>query len=1350
MSLSGYISQDRLCALAQGELLPDRTTGSALFADISGFTPLTEALHHLLGSRRGAEELTRHLDAVYTALIAEIERYGGSVLGFAGDAITCWFDDHDGPAIPRAAACALALQQAMVAFTSIPLPNKTTTSLQLKVAVATGPARRFVVGEPEIHYLDALAGATVTRTATGEHLAHKGEILVDEATAQALDPALTIQEWRTDHETNERFAVITHLTSLVEGAKKIGVAPTIEPTVLREWLPRALYEREQAGQGAFLTEFRPTVALFMRLVGLDYDANDAQMQLDSLIRQVQTTLARYDGHLLQLTIGDKGCYAYISFGVLNAHEDNARRAVKTALELHAAAATFPFLEPLQVGITQGVMRVGAYGGQTRRTFGALGDDVNLAARLMTTASAGEILVSGHVHKAVTTHFTFEPRAPLPMKGKAEPLPVFAVTGERQQRAIRLQEPTYALPMVGRQNELRLINDKLDLALQSQAQVIGIVAEAGMGKSRLVAEVIRSAHKKGFVGYGGACQSDGVNTPYLAWKTIWQAFFDVDPSAPLRKQIRDLESEIADHAPDRAEALPLLGVLLNLEIPDNEFTKTLEPQYRQSVLRALLEDCLEQATKDEPLLVIIEDLHWIDALSHDLLEELVRALLESPICFVLAYRPPQLLRLQAPRLEAMPCFTKIELDELNRVEGEQAIRAKLAQLYPSRTSAVSPLLVEKLMARAQGNPFYLEELLNYMRDRGLDPTNLDKIELPDSLHTLILSRIDTLAESEKTTLRVASIIGRLFRADWLMGYYPELGNLPRVKHDLEQLAALDITPLDTPEPELAYLFKHIVTHEVTYESLPFATRAQLHEQLARYLENTDAPVDAIAFHYGRSENKEKQREYWQKASDAARAVFANETVLDYSERLRPLLSEPKELGELHLRCAEAYDRLGRLVESREQVILALNFLGQSLPATGWQFWGRLLGEVMRQAWHRLAFARRPVSTDAGQAIPEIRADILALDRAYHLLSVLNVLAGQASIADFYYTLRIVNLHESVSSKSPRLAYAYAKTGYAAGAIPIHPLARHYFRLARGIAEGLDNLSELAWVAYQGAQYNMGIGNWVEFERACRQAQEIFDRLDDRRGWTFTTSDLATSTFSQGQFARCFDLGTDLYKAGLASHHVEHQVWGLAHQARCYLRQRQASQAVAVLEQVFPHLSAIPNSRLTELDYYGLSAIIHLQQGQWAQAQQFAATCEQSLAQMPIPTAISFESYAQVAEVYLAVWENEKSQASHLDPQLKLKAKQACHALHRFARIYPIAKPRASLWQGLYDWLDGKPGRARRAWQKSLVAAQKLAMPYEEVLAYYEIGRHATGTERETNLARAREGFERLGVNVNADN
>jgi len=506
--------------------------------------------------------------------------------------------------------------------------------------------------------------------------------------------------------------------------------------------------------------------------------------------------------------------------------------------------------------------------------------------------------------------------------------VFAVTGESQKRAVRLQEPTYSLPMVGRQAELKLIEEKLELAKEGKSQVIGIVAEAGLGKSRLVAEVIRSARKMGFVGFGGACQSDGIHTPYLSWKSIWQAFFDVDPDMSERRLVRWLEGEIEDRAPSRVDAMPLLNVVLDLNIPENDFTQNLEPKIRQSALHALLEDCLKAQAKDEPTLIVIEDLHWIDALSHDLLEGLAKALANHAVCFVLAYRPPQIERLQTPRIEALEQFTRIELHELTITEAESAVRAKLTQLYPARGGALPDGLMEALMKRAQGNPFYLEELLNYVRDRGLDPSDIQNIELPDSLHTLILSRIDQLTEGEKTTLRVASIVGRLFRAKWLTGYYPDLGSFPQVKAALDELDKLEITPLDS-EPELTYLFKHIVTHEVTYESLPFATRARLHEQLARYLESIVGAehvpplLDTITHHYLHSDNKEKQIEYLRMAGKAAQKKCANYAALEYYDTLLPLLMDDKEKMQIHLKRGEVLELIGKFDNAETDFRTALD-------------------------------------------------------------------------------------------------------------------------------------------------------------------------------------------------------------------------------------------------------------------------------------------------------------------------------------------------------------------------------------------------------------------------------------------
>src|SRR5579859_4675235 len=208
-SASVYIPMDRRHALARGESLADRTDGTALFADISGFTPLTEGLVRALGPQRGTEELTRWLNDVYEGLIPEVHRHGGSVIGFAGDSITCWFDQDDGL---RATACGLAMQTAMRRFAFVPILPGETVALTAKVAVATGPARRFAVGDPEIQRIDVVAGATLDRMAAAEHLAAKGEVVVDGALDLETGGAVDIAEWRVDPESGRPCAVVRDLT----------------------------------------------------------------------------------------------------------------------------------------------------------------------------------------------------------------------------------------------------------------------------------------------------------------------------------------------------------------------------------------------------------------------------------------------------------------------------------------------------------------------------------------------------------------------------------------------------------------------------------------------------------------------------------------------------------------------------------------------------------------------------------------------------------------------------------------------------------------------------------------------------------------------------------------------------------------------------------------------------------------------------------------------------------------------------------------------------------------------------------------------------------------------------------
>ncbi len=951
-TLLAYIPPDRRDAIATGSELPSQIRGAALWADLSGFTHLTETLARNLGARRGAEQLASNLNRFYDALIAPVEAYGGSVVGFSGDAITCWFDADDGQ---RAVVAAQAMQAAMQPFANLELGAGESVSVGVKIAIASGMVRRLRVGNPTIQTIDTLAGSTMERLSVVGHLTGTGEVLVDESTEAQLHEILQVSEWRVNTEMGLRAAVISRLAAApnqFEPALHKSTLPELSEEQARPWLLPAVFTHLQAGQGEFLTELRPAVALFMRFDGLDYDDDDlVGEKLDAVIRNVQDIIVEYDGALLQLTIGDKGSYLYAAFGAPVAHENDTVRAVSAALALRQLPTLVESIHSVGIGLSRGTMRTGAYGSSARRTYGVLGDEVNLAARLMEHAMSGQVLASETIWQA-TPDFNWQALPALSVKGKRATVKPAVLLGRQEPGSFNMPQSLSSLPMIGRQMELARIEERLVLALHGKGQIVSIIGEAGMGKSRLLAEVLQSAGAIGLTRYGGECQSYGTQSSYLVWHAIWRAFFGIDPTSPVAEQITILEKALADINPDFPLRMPLLGAALNLSIPDNGLTNGMDARPRKALRESLLVDCLRTRAGEQPLMLILEDLHWIDSLSRDLLERIGRVIQELPILILLAYRPPAENEAFLPGLTNLTYAIEIRLAELTRVETEQLVAARLTHFgfeddpYPTSTMStrlrqsgqVPPALVERISARTQGNPFYIEELLNYLHDKGLDPRREDvwqQADLPDSLHSLILSRIDQLSERQQITIKAASIIGRLFRADWLYEYYPPLGGASQVFADLDVLNSLDFTMLEAPEPQLAYLFKHVITQEVAYESLAYATRATLHEQFAIYLELTAGDdvkpfLDLLAYHYERSDNLTKKREYLHKAGKEAQVAFANEAALSYMERALELAPETDyaERFALFVVREQVYSNLGKR-EAQEQDLKALSALAETL-------------------------------------------------------------------------------------------------------------------------------------------------------------------------------------------------------------------------------------------------------------------------------------------------------------------------------------------------------------------------------------------------------------------------------------
>ncbi len=920
-----HLARDRRAALRAGRPMPDRVHGAALFADVSGSTAVAELLASELGPHRGAEELTACFDRLFHAVIGELDRFGGDVIYFSGDAVTCWLDGDDGT---RAVACALAMQEASARAGDVVTPAGTVVNLAIKIAIAVGPARRFVVGDPSIRLMDVLAGSIVDELAAVEQHAAAGEVVVGPSARRSLADRVELAE-RSVAETGLAVGIVAGLNVPVADALVGDPEPPLPEELVRPWLLPVVYERLRAGRGAFLAELRQAIPMFVRFAGIDYDHDDdAADELDEFVRRAQRVLAGFGGNVLHMTLGDKGAYLYAIFGAPHAHEDDARRAVAAALALHALDGASR-VGGIQTGISTGRVWSGVFGHTLRREFTCLGDAANLAARLMSAAPPGGVYVSAATRDQAGDVFAWERLDGLRVKGKADPVVAYRLLGPAGRGpSLHQRHLPDLVDLVGRHAELEALAAALDVARGGHSRVVGIAAEAGVGKSRLVAELASVARASGHLVALGACEAFGANANYAAWRDIWRVLLDVDGQAPDDEQRAQLTRRLASIDPTLPARAPLLQALLDVSIPDTELTAALDPKLRKASLEDLLGRCLQARAAEEPLVIVLEDCHWIEPLSRDLLEALVRATADQRVLFVLTYRPAG-----EPGgglgLAGLPRFTELPLTELAPADAERLIRLRFAQLFGPGTALPDPLL-ELVTTRAQGNPFYAEELLSYVRSRGIDvidAVGLREMDVPESLQSLILSRIDTLGESPRLTLKVASVIGRAFTAPALVGACPELGTLDDVRADLDVLRSVDLVTLDQPGGQ-AYLFRHVVTQDVTYESLPFSVRAILHEHVGSYIEAAEPDavernLDLLAHHYWHSSNAAKQREFLLRAGAAAEARSANAAAIDYFERAASVVDEPERVDVL-LRLGKVLELTGdwQLAEDAERDALAL--------------------------------------------------------------------------------------------------------------------------------------------------------------------------------------------------------------------------------------------------------------------------------------------------------------------------------------------------------------------------------------------------------------------------------------------
>jgi class 3 adenylate cyclase/tetratricopeptide (TPR) repeat protein len=775
--------------------------------------------------------------------------------------------------------------------------------------------------------------------------------------------------------------------------RAVGAAPAPSPSPAgdrdpRAYTPKHLAERILTSRAALEGERKHVTVLFADLAGFtslseSRDPEEMHALMDRFFEVVVGEVHRYEGTVNQF-LGD-GVMAL--FGAPVALEDAPRRAVSAALAIQRSLAALgtevaprhPDAFALRVGIHSGHVVVGRIGDDLRMDYTAVGDSTNLAARLQELARPGEILISESTQRLVDGFFELEDRGVQAVRGKAESVRAFRVTAERPgTRRIDAVAASGLTPLVGRERELADLRRAFEAAREGRGRVCFLVGDAGIGKSRLLYEFRARLADEPHRWFEGRCVSYGRTTAFQPIVDGLQRAFDIEDRDDEARALGKLERGVAAGGADLAWTLPFLQRLLSLSTSDPAVDALDAVTRRSETIRALHALFLRIA-EQQPLVFAIEDLHWIDAASEEFLDFLLDSIPAARVCVFLTHRAGYRHPFGDRSYHA-----RVALQPLSGAEMAAMAGSLLA------TSALPAELGELIAKKAEGNPFFVEEVTKSLLEEGVLRWESGRVELardltevsvPDSIHDVLMARIDRLDEGPKRAIQVASVIGREF-ALRLLGRIVEAGEA--VHGLVGELRALELIYQKAAHPELAFMFKHALTHDVAYESVLRQRRKALHRTVGLAIEELYADrlaehYEALAHHFTRAADWGRALRYEDLAAQKARDAYANHAAAEHFRRALALADRlgdavPREerrrlAQELGAVCyfvnefRESGDAYARAAEcSSSDAERAMN-LGRAAHS---YLWGHHYDQAKR-AWEAALPLARSCGSEAAEAI-----------------------------------------------------------------------------------------------------------------------------------------------------------------------------------------------------------------------------------------------------------------------------------------------------------------------------------------------------------------------------------------------
>jgi len=678
--------------------------------------------------------------------------------------------------------------------------------------------------------------------------------------------------------------------------------PSIDYSKPQSYTPKFLADKILTTRSSIEGERKLVTVLFADVANYTsmsekLDPEEVHKIMDGCFSILMDEIHKYEGTINQFT-GD-GVMAI--FGAPVAHENHSQRACYSALSIQKAIGDYSekvkkdcSIEfKMRIGINSGPVIVGSIGDDLRMDYTAVGDTTNLAYRIEHEALPGRILISRNTHKIARDFFECKAIGKFEVKGKEEPQEAYELlkTGEVETR-FKASVIKGLTKFVGRKNSMPALVETYDRVIAGSGQVIGVVGEAGVGKSRLLLQFVNQLPPDGMTYLEGRCLHYGGSIIYMPFLEILKSYFDIkeeDREFIINKKIKEktlaLDEELTSIIP------PFQG-LLSLKVEDENYL-ALEPTQKREKTFEALRDLFIRASQIKPLILAVEDLHWIDKTSEEFLEYLIGWIANARIMLILLYRPEY-----THHWGSKSYYTKIGLTQLGTASSRKLVQAILEE------GEIVPELEKLVLNRGAGNPLFMEELTYSLLENGtiqkkdqkyvLD-TETSDIQVPDTIQGIIAARMDRLEKNLKRTMQVASVIGREFAFRILQTIS---GLREEIKSNLLNLQGLEFIYEKRLFPELEYIFKHAFTQEVAYNSLLLARRKEIHEKIGDaiqelYPHRLEEFYEVLAYHYSKSDNLEKACQHLKLSGKKATINFSNwEAFRYYKEAIKILKKLPE--------------------------------------------------------------------------------------------------------------------------------------------------------------------------------------------------------------------------------------------------------------------------------------------------------------------------------------------------------------------------------------------------------------------------------------------------------------------------